>query len=171
MGTEVENIITVGDQHYIYAASSLVDDRRRVLLHGDTFAVFDRSGDLQPIGDGDYGLFHCDTRHLSTLELRINGRRPLLLSSTIRNDNALFAIDLTNPKMPNGDRSVRQSTIHIYRTKFLYASCCFECICLENYGDEPVDLTLSIHFGADFADIFEVRGGKRQRKGRLLDPL
>src|SRR5579871_1197934 len=93
------DFIEVGDQFYIRAQSSLADDRTRVLLHGDTFAVFDRYGDIQPVGAGRQGIFHEETRYLSRLELRIGELRPLLLSSTIREDNVLFAIDLTNPDM------------------------------------------------------------------------
>jgi glycogen debranching enzyme len=171
MRIDVEDIITVDDQYFIRARSSLADDRRRVLLSGDTFAVFDRSGDFQPIGAGEFGLFHCDTRYLSTFELRMNGQRPLLLSSTIRDDNALLAVDLTNPEMRYGDQLIRQGTVHIYRSKFLRQACCFERIRVENYGTEAIDLTLSIQFGADFADIFEVRGGNRARRGRLLEPV
>jgi glycogen debranching enzyme len=171
MREDVPNIITIGDQHYIHARSSLADDRRRVLLSGDTFAVFDRAGDFQPIGSGEFGLFHCDTRHLSTFELRMNGQRPLLLSSTIRDDNALLAVDLTNPEMRCGNQLVPQETVHIYRKKFLRQTCCFERIRVENFGTKAIEFTLSIQFGADFADIFEVRGANRARRGRLLEPV
>jgi hypothetical protein len=58
MRIDDQDIIAIGDQYYIHARSSLADDRRRVLLSGDTFAVFDRSGDFQPIGSGEFGLFH-----------------------------------------------------------------------------------------------------------------
>src|SRR6202035_2302281 len=98
------DVIEVGQQFYIRASSSLADDRTRVLLDGDTFAVFDRSGDIQPVGFGQQGVFYKETRHLSRLEMRLSGIRPLLLSSTIREDNVLFAVDLTNPdlKLPSG---------------------------------------------------------------------
>ena len=171
MRMDDQDIIIIDDQHYIRAGSSLADDRRRVLLSGDTFAVFDRSGDFQPIGSGEFGLFHCDTRYLSAFELRMNGQRPLLLSSSIREDNAVLAVDLTNSEMRRGDQPVRHGTVHIYRSKFLRPACCFERIRVENYGTETVELTLSIQFGADFADIFEVRGGSRARRGRLLEPV
>jgi glycogen debranching enzyme len=145
--------------------------RPSVLLNGDTFALFDRYGDFQPIGSSEFGLFHCDTRYLSTFELRMNGQRPLLLSSSIRDDNALFAVDLTNPEMRCRDRLIRRGTVHINRSKFLQQGCCFERIQVENYGTETIELTLRIQFGADFADIFEVRGESRIRRGRLLEPV
>src|SRR5437868_14611389 len=91
------DVIEVDQQFYIRASSSLADDRTRVLLNGDTFAVFDRSGDIQPVGFGQQGILHKATRHLSRLEMHLCGERPLLLSSTTREHDALFAIDLTNP--------------------------------------------------------------------------
>ena len=155
MRMDDQEIIVIGDQRYIRAGSSLADDRRRVLLSGDPFAVFDRSGDFQPIGSGEFGLFHCDTRYLSAFELRMNGQRPLLLSSSIRDDNAVLAVDLTNSEMRRGDQLIRHGTVHIYRSKFLRPACCFERIRIENYGTEIAELTLSLQFGA--AIVLELR--------------
>src|SRR5437870_10193397 len=64
-----------------------VDDHMlRVLKHGDTFAIFDRYGDIYPLGLGEHGLSHDGTRHLSRLELRlgVDDAPPFLLSSTVR---------------------------------------------------------------------------------------
>src|SRR5579864_6676865 len=111
------DVIEVGDQFYIRAQSSLADDRTLVLLCGDTFAVFDRYGDIQPVGNAQQGIFYRETRHLSRLDIRISGVRPLLLSSTVREDNVLLAVDLSNPDMtlPSGVQLMR-GTLHIYRT-------------------------------------------------------
>jgi len=163
------DVIEVGHQFYIRASSALADDRTRVLLNGDTFAVFDRSGDIQPVGFGQQGIFHDETRHLSRMELRFCGLRPLLLSSTIREDNVLFAVDLTNPELElKSGQVLRRGTVHIYRTKFLTDTICYDQITLNNYGDAAIDVEVSFDFDADFADIFEVRGEKRQRRGTKL---
>lgn len=163
-----KDVIEVGQQFYIRASSSLADDRTRVLLNGDTFAVFDRSGDIQPIGFGQQGIFHKETRHLSRLEMRLNGERPLLLSSTIREDNVLFAVDLTNPDLPmSTGATLPRGTLHIYRTKFLTEGVAYDQITLHNYWDQPVEVELSFEFEADFADIFEVRGERRPRRGEI----
>jgi glycogen debranching enzyme len=164
-----KDVIEVGQQFYISASSSLADDRTRVLLHGDTFAVFDRSGDIQPVGSGQQGIFHLEMRHLSRLELKFCGVRPLLLSSTIREDNVLFGVDLTNPdlELPSGEKLLR-GTVHIYRAKFLADGVCHDRLTVHNYNQVPVDIDLSLEFDADFADIFEIRGEKRKRKGEIL---
>ena len=160
------DVIEVDQQFYIRASSALADDRTRVLLNGDTFAVFDRSGDIQPVGFGQQGIFHNETRHLSRLEMRLSGFRPLLLSSTVREDNILFGIDLTNPDIQlESGASLPRGTVHIYRAKFLTNLICYDQIVLSNYGEAAIDVELSFDFEADFADIFEVRGEKRKRRG------
>jgi glycogen debranching enzyme len=160
------DVIEVENQFYIRARSSLADSRTLVLLHRDTFAVFDRYGDIQIVGSGQQGIFHHETRHLSRLWLRISGLRPLLLSSTVRDDNILLGVDLTNPdiELPSGE-SLLSGTLHIYRSKFLSDAACFDQISIENYGHGAVDVDLSFTFGADFADIFEVRGQTREHRG------
>ena len=163
------DVIEVDQQFYIRASSALADDRTRVLLNGDTFAVFDRSGDIQPVGFGQQGIFHNETRHLSRLEMRLCGFRPLLLSSTIREDNVLFGVDLTNPDiLLESGVSLPRGTIHIYRTKFLTEPICYDQITLTNFSDTSIDIEISFEFDADFADIFEVRGEKRKRRGEKL---
>jgi glycogen debranching enzyme len=163
------DVIQVEDQFYIRAESSLADARTLVLLHNDTFAIFDRYGDIQPIGLGQQGLFHQETRYLSRLELFIQGHKPLLLSSVTAEDNVMISVDLTNPDMelPSG-LSLPRGTLHIYRNKFLADGACLDQITIHNFGHEPVETELCFDFSADFRDIFEVRGQKRQNRGHYL---
>ncbi len=168
----MDEIIQIQDQFYILATSSRVDEQNRVLKHADTFAVFDRYGNIQRIGLGEQGLYHEGTRFLSRLDLRIHGRRPLLLSSTVKEDNALLAVDLTNPDfLVDGEVVLPRSQIHFFRCSFLWKGTCYERLRLRNYSLSPVELSFSLHFGADFADIFEVRGTKRERRGEMLPPV
>jgi glycogen debranching enzyme len=120
-----------------------------------------------PFRLGEQGLYHAGTRHLSRLDLRLNGARALLLSSAVREDNDLFVVDLTNPDIPLGaDAVFRRDVLHIFRSKFLLDAACYERLRLTNHGLDPVNLTLVLRFGADFADIFEVRGLTRARRGQ-----
>jgi glycogen debranching enzyme len=165
----VQDVIEVGQQFYIRASSALADDRTRVLVHGDSFAIFDRSGDIQPVGFGQQGIFHNETRHLSRLETRFCGVRPLLLSSTVREDNVLFGVDMTNPDLRLASGAfLPRGTVHIYRTKFLTELVCYDQLTLNNYGEDAIDVDVSLEFEADFADIFEVRGEKRAHRGEKL---
>ena len=163
------DIVRVADEYYVRASSALADDRTRVLKSGDTFAVFNRYGDIEDLGASQFGLFHAESRHLSRFTLRLNQKQPMLLSSTIRDDNAFLSIDLTNVDTPqNGDNLLPRGTVHIFRAQFLRQASCYEHIRLLNYGLEPVQFVLVIGFDADFADIFEVRGTKRAEKGERL---
>jgi glycogen debranching enzyme len=141
---------------------------RRTLKHNDTFAVLDSHGDIGASSGGPDGLFDRDTRFLSHLELLINGTQPLLLGSAIKDDNLNFYVDLTNSDIYADDRIVLlKDTIHIARTIFLHDGSLRERIALTNYGAEHVQLIVSLAFAADFADIFEVRGIRRARRGRI----
>src|SRR5262245_55612883 len=74
-----------------------------VLKHDDLFAVFnargDFHGDLHAVGPslGADGLFQDDTRILSKLILRFQGKSPELLSANIGYDNVVFTAHLANP--------------------------------------------------------------------------
>jgi hypothetical protein len=83
--------------YYILATSPQADVHTRVLKSGDTFAVFDHSGNITPTGLGEEGIYHEGTRYLSCLLLGLNNSGPLFLSSTVKADNDLLAVDLTNP--------------------------------------------------------------------------
>jgi glycogen debranching enzyme len=99
---------------------------------------------------------------IAKVELRVCGARPLLLSSTIREDNVLLAIDFTNPELPlTSGTTVPSGTLHIYRTKFLAEGGCVETISARNFGNVAVDLEFTIAFAADFSAIFEVRDATR----------
>lgn len=165
----METIIRVKDQFYIHAESSLVDDRTRVLKHGESFAVFDRYGDIQPVEAFTHGLYHEGTRYLSHLELFLGEERPMFLSSTVKEDNAALTVDLTNLDVSENGRIVlRRGTVHILRSRFLWEGVCYEQVRLVHYGLDVIELDLKFRFDADFADIFEVRGTTRAKKGRRL---
>jgi len=139
---------------------------RRTLKHDDTFAVLDSHGDIGASAGGADGLFHADTRYLSHLELTLNGVQPLLLGSNLRDDNAVLTVDLTNPDIYFDKRLVlEKDTIHVLRTTFLWRDTAYQRLALRNHGNRPVEIALALVFGSDFADLFEVRGIRRARRG------
>ncbi len=139
---------------------------RRTLKHDDTFAVFDSYGDIGASAGGPDGLFDHDTRYLSHLELLINGTQPLLLHSEIKADNLSFSVDLTNPDIyRDGKLWLPKDTVHIARAIYLYNGSLRERMCFTNHGSDEINMTLSLAFASDFADIFEVRGIRRERRG------
>jgi len=165
----VDDVIRVKEQYYILSTSSLADDRTRVVKQGETFAVFDRKGDIELIGRGVQGLYLGDTRFLSHWVLRIGKERLLLLSSAVRNDNALLAVDLTNPDIHvDGQLVIPRGTLHVARSKFLWKDILYERLQLVNYSLSAVEISLSLQYSADFVDMFEVRGLHREVRGTRL---
>ncbi len=159
-----------GDAGAAYAVSarvSLQEVRSRTLKHGDTFGVFDANGDIDRSAAGAEGLFHRDTRHLSRLSLAINGARPLLLSSSLRDDNATLTCDLTNPDIVDAAGAIvlDHDLVHLRRSRFLWNGACYERLAVRNYADRPTRLVITFSFAADFCDLFEVRGTRRARRG------
>jgi len=160
----------VHPQYYIATTSSPADDRARVLKYGRLFFVFDRLGDVQTSGLGEEGLFYDGTRHLSELSLNLWNARPLLLSSTVATNNFLFTADLANLDVFREEQiAIHRGALHVVRSRFLWRDSWFEKILLVNHGLEEVEVPLRIGFDADFADVFEVRGTQRERRGRRLD--
>lgn len=148
---------------------------RRTLKHDDTFIVLDSHGDIGASAGGPDGLFNADTRYLARLELMLNQAQPLLLGSNLRDDNSALTIDLTNPDIYDGERIVLQKDlIHIVRTIFLWRGTAYQRIGVQNHGDRVAQIDLTFLFDNDFADLFEVRGARRPRRGagtsELLSP-
>ena len=168
----MEDVIQVHDRFYILATASKAAQRTAVLKQDDTFAVFDYSGDIGALGAGEQGLYHEGTRYLSLFRLRVNGQRPLLLSARVKDDNELFSADLTNPDISIGsDRVLARDLVHLFRARFLWDGTWHERIRLWNYGRVLVGVTLTLDLDADFADIFEVRGTTRERRGQRMTPV
>lgn len=139
---------------------------RRSLKHGDTFVVLDSHGDIGLAPDGVDGVFHRDTRYVSMLELLMNGMQPLLLGSSLRDDDAMLRVDLTNPDIYYENRlSLPKDTVHINRAIFIWRDTVYQRLGVSNHGEEPIRIHLSWAFAADFADLFEVRGMRRAHRG------
>ncbi len=165
----MEELIKVDERYYILATASRAGERVLVLKHGETFGIFDSYGDIGPFGFGEQGIYHEGTRHLSRLEVRLDRNRPLLLSSTVKQENELLTVDLTNPDVVNdGVVLLPRDTLHIFRSKFLWNGTCHERWRIANHGLVAGAFTLELGYQADFADIFEVRGIARERRGERL---
>ncbi|NHC38231.1 amylo-alpha-1,6-glucosidase [Scytonema millei] len=134
----------------------------------DLFLVTDTLGN---IAGGCYsddsaasmGLFCCDSRFLSRLELQIEGRSPVLLSSTADKGFSLSVL-CTNPTV---DNRLKADTLGIRRELVLNGAL-FEEIEISNYSTSAVSVAISLSFDADFVDLFEIRGFNREKRGKLL---
>ena len=150
-------------------AKSRSSEQLYALKDGDAFAVFDASGDMSGSADG---FFLNDTRLLSFFLFTLYGASPPLLSASVGADNVWFTSHSTNrPLAPIGEVGVPEGVVHVERKRFLSDARIYERIRCTNYGHSTVELPLSFSFGADFCDMFEVRGLKRIRRGEKLKPI
>ncbi|MEI9812899.1 MAG: glycogen debranching N-terminal domain-containing protein [Acidobacteriota bacterium] len=101
----------------------------------------------------------------------LEGERPFFLGSASRGDTGQLAIALTNPDLiEDGRPRLAFGTLHISVRTFLWDGVCYQRITLKNYGADAAGALLSLHFAADFADIYEVRGKSRTARGVDMAP-
>jgi len=141
---------------------------RFTLKDGNVFLLADSLGDIEA---PDSGLFWDDTRMLSRLELQVADSHPSLLGAAISQDNVRFTAHLTNRPLPApGEHSIPRGVIHLERTRFLWSGQLYERLKITNFSSRDAQLPIAVRFGADFADIFEVQGHVRKRRGETLAP-
>jgi glycogen debranching enzyme len=161
-----------GDDHLTIPRVPTVSDlpiRVLAVKEQDTFVYSDVEGNLDDRRELGLGLYHRDTRFLSHYRLRLSGRDPHLLSSSAA--RAYIAhVDLTNPDLSGEDeRGIPQHSLNIRRSRVVDGRL-LERIRIRNYNRFPVQVEVELSFGADFADIFEVRGLARETRGTYEPP-
>ncbi|HEY4221591.1 MAG TPA: glycogen debranching N-terminal domain-containing protein, partial [Myxococcota bacterium] len=142
------DVIRVADRYYVLATSSPLDDRLFVLKDGDTFAIFDRRGDIRPLGPSTQGVYTHDMRYLSRCGLLVAGARPLVLSSSVGAAGALLTVDLTNPDLPG----IANGALHIRRTILLRHRRLRQRVTLTSYAPTDLDVEVVFDIDADYAD-------------------
>lgn len=158
----------VAEEPFYIPATASPSRPRRTLKHGDSFAIVDSHGDIGASSGGPDGIFHADTRYLSRFELLLNGIQPLLLGCNLRDDNSVLTVDLTNPDIYfNGQLALPKDTIHVVRTLFLWRGAAYHRLDIRNHGGVTTKFNISLAFANDFADLFEVRGLHRDRRGKV----
>ncbi len=141
------------------------------LIDGKTFLSTTVAGDIQPAGAPDVGFFHLDTRFLSQLEFRIDKHRAVVLSSSTEKTFA-SQIELTTGNITLRDSfDLPENTVHIRREQLLANDIFFDNFTFENFNLKAVDFVVDMTFGADFVDVFQVRGVARQDHGQYFKPV
>lgn len=144
--------------------------KKLVVKEGDVFLYTGVEGDIKRGNTYGLGFYYKDTRFLSTFEFRIEGKEPLLLSSSAELDYRCV-VELTNPDLTDfeGEVVVPQETLNIRRLRVIKDNL-YERIRVKNYTLKPVQMELQFYVSSDFFDIFEVRGLRRSRRGQILKP-
>src|SRR5947209_8027999 len=120
------------------------------VLDGNTFFVSDAAGDVEPGQDAN-GFFHADMRQLSIWRLLVDGRPVHVLTSRTV-DYYSASIFATLASVGVGENP----PISIRRDRFV-ARGVHEDVIVQNHSDRPQTVTIALEYGADFADLFEVK--------------
>jgi glycogen debranching enzyme len=135
----------------------------RVIKHNDLFLMTDHHGDI-PEDRAQDGLYMRDTRFLSRMELTINGKRPLLLSSAA-DENHLARIRMTNEHEEiDGELKLWRESVELNRERFIHGDVLYETVSMTNFSTKPLKFELGMAFDADFKDMFVVRGFQAPEK-------
>ena len=142
---------------------------RLVRARGSLFLVTTRHGDIAPASARELGLFYQDTRFLSHYELEIRERHTVRLSAETShpayNQVDLMLSDAEHEELLEDPKNF----VHIRRRQILDGSF-IEEIVFTNFLMRACDIEVIVHFAADFADIFEVRGAVRPKRGIARKP-
>jgi glycogen debranching enzyme len=118
------------------------------ILEGSTFCLCDERGDIAEMTSG---FFAHDTRFLSRFVLRVDGTRPLLLSSgRVEHFSAAFFLRNANVDPLPGD------ALSIARERFVGTGM-QERLRVRNESMGRLELSLGLEVAADFADIISVK--------------
>src|SRR5436190_2631618 len=144
------------------------------LKSGSLFMVTQSSGDLpgpsprtRPHG---LGLYFHDTRFLHEKRMQVNGRpMTLLFESADLGDHCTR--EFTNPALPvlRAEGTIHKEVIGLHVDTTLNGEV-REVLTFRNFSRERVEVTLTLAYGSDFADMFSVRGMKPGARGRLDEP-
>jgi glycogen debranching enzyme len=163
--------VLVGEQYYILASEVAADLPKLVLKHDDAFLVANRRGDFPNLPHTEFGFYVDGTRFLRRLEVKLHGHRPLVLNAGVSEDAAQAAIDLTNPDVALGPQVLLPGrSLRIARRLTVRGGQLYQLLVVEAFNREPLDISLTLHFAADFVDVFEVRGHPREHRGQGLPP-
>lgn len=143
-----------------------------ILKDDGVYLVTRPDGDIPEDGAHGYGLYYHDCRFLSAYALTLDGHAPIVLVSTGASGYAGI-LELTNPELPSpGGRTLERHEIAVRWDRVVEGGgpAVHERLRVHNYGEGPADVVLALTFGADFADVFAVRGLADSPHGHLHPP-
>ena len=141
-----------------------------VIKDGELFLCARTDGDVAAGQVSGEGFYARDTRYLSEIRFEVGEAPPVALSYAAVDDCAI--VDSTNAGLPRGELPpVPQQSLSISRELMIASGRLYYLVRVLNFLRDAVTTSVSLALAADFADIFEVRGGpRRTARGHALAP-
>ena len=130
----------------------------------DEVVVCELSGEMS--STKEQGYFAADTRLVSGYRLKLGGEQPILLNgAAVWQHSARF--EFTNPALVGCDgHQLPEHSLHL-RLDRSVGPAVHEDYDLTNQGRDDVVLDLEMSIESDFADLFDVKGRRRVRRGSI----
>lgn len=154
----------------IECAHQVMMDEYLVAKHDRGFLLVDEHGDIRPPGHCGLGFFHDDTRMVSHYALSFRGGPAALLSSRATSMYGLQVDMAISDRDFDGDSWDPKNIIHV-RREIVLSDGLEERVTLTSFLPRALDFWIELEVGCDFADIFEVRGWKRDHRGQFFRPV
>ncbi len=144
-----------------------VNNDSLVIKNGNTYVITDTEGRIRSAErTSRFGIYNNDQRFLSNFDIRLNGVEPKFERASV--DKAYAArFEYTNSEAPQ----LAANSVKVTRDLVINADKVTERLDLKNTTDRPQSVQLRVGYGADFADMFEVRGMVRAEHGTSSEPI
>ncbi len=160
----------IADRYVLQGEASASVEKVK-LKYGETFVVLDTRGDL-PESEQETGMYWRGTRYLRTCDLFVESAPLTGLSHSVSDEEGACQIDLTNPYIPQAHHEgIMHGVVHARRRLTLRSRNLSQQITLTNYNETSILLNVGMLVGADYRDIFEIRGMQCEAHGQLLEPV
>lgn len=133
------------------------------IVRDRTFMISDERGEITP--GSQQGLFAGDTRFVSQYNLFIN-RLPWKLLGSASVSHHAERLYFLNPALTVRRGELAGGQVSLVLTRSV-ADGVHEDLDITNYGMRPVEFELEVLLRSDFADIFEVKDGLPNLRGRV----
>ncbi len=142
------------------SVSRAADGASITLVDGATFAVSDRSGDIN--GTDADGLYLSDTRILNRLVVTIDGSRIEPLSVMSNGPFSATFVGRTSPSAGHAD-----SPLSVIRRRHVGRGI-REDLEIRNHSAHPIDILVELDAGSDFASLFDVKSGRARHHAMVI---
>jgi glycogen debranching enzyme len=135
------------------------------LKHGEAYSVTNNYGDMDESLNGT-GIYYRDTRFLKRYVMKVNNE-PCISLTKKQNKGIENIFRLSNGDIQAGDFHYEKMDLEITRSQLIYDETFYDRVEVSNGSQKNINCSISFSLETAFEDIFEVRGTKREKRGKM----